>query len=268
MSERPRKIESSGGGDAEAAMEAAAAAQATANNARQMVLNRDPRLKSLEDVADRFQVITAAAEAEHERLQSEIDNKAITPGPAGPAGPQGAKGDAGSVGATGAVGPQGAAGPKGDAGATGAQGPKGDTGNTGPAGPQGAKGDQGAQGPQGLKGDTGSQGATGAQGPQGPAGVNALTQIEYRDGISVPAVLSLLGISATVDVTVTWATPFPDANYIIVKPSTTSNQAALIGKTDAVVKSKTAAGCVVTVTTTALLAVGNVTLSVLAYRKQ
>lgn len=265
-------------------------------NARQMVLNRDTRLNNLEDVAARFAAVTEAAEAEHTRLQHELDHIALTPGPQGNQGPQGDRGPIGPAGTDGtngkdgATGPQGEPGPKGDRGETGptgaqgargaggnvgATGPKGDTGATGPAGSQGAQGFQGAQGPkgepgtpgaQGVKGDTG---ATGATGPQGPAGTGTVTQIEYRDGIAVPPVLSLLGLSATTDVTVTWATPFPDTNYTIVKPQTTPLAAALIGKTDASVKAgtQTRTGCTITVTTTALLAAGNATIAVLAYRK-
>lgn len=197
-------------------------------------------------------------------------------GDAGPQGPQGLKGDTGDRGAQGDTGAAGAQGLRGLTGNTGAQGPKGDTGSTGPVGatgPQGSKGDTGDAGPQGTVGPTGPAGATGPQGakgdtgatgPQGPTGV---PQIDYRDGIAVPAVLSLLGSSATVDVSVTWTVPFPDTTYTIVKPQVSAVNASLVGKTDAVVKSKTATGCVVTVTTTALIAAGNCTLGVLAYRK-
>lgn len=199
-------------------------------------------------------------------------------GDIGPAGPQGARG---ADGATGATGPKGETGPTGPAGAQGpqgfqgAQGPKGEPGATGPqgvkgdTGPTGATGQTGAQGPKGDTGATGPAGPTGPTGPQGPAGTGTVTQIEYRDGIAVPAVLSLLGLSATTDVTVTWANAFPDTNYTIVKPQTTTTAASLIGKTDAVVKTgtQTRTGCTITVTTTAILAAGNATLSVLAYRK-
>lgn len=102
-----------------------------------------------------------------------------------------------------------------------------------------------------------------------PSAPPPVTQIEYRDGIAVPAVVSLLGGGATQDVAVTWATPFPDTAYTIVKPQTTATSASLLGKTDAVVKagSVTKTGCTVTVTTAALLAAGACTVSVLAYRK-
>lgn len=192
------------------------------------------------------------------------------PGPQGDMGPRGPKGDAGDVGprgpegATGLQGAKGETGPRGPQGEVGATGPQGAVGPAGPAGPIGPTGLTGAVGPTGPAGPTG---ATGPTGPQGPAGTGAISQIEYRDAVPVPAVVSLLNLSATVDVTVTWSTPFPDANYTVVKPQTTPAAASLIGKTDAVVKSKTASAVVVTVTTTALLSVGQVTLSVLAYRR-
>lgn len=307
--------------DAAAAMNAANSAEAMGMDVSEQQASDRQRIVTLEGLAADLESAEEAAQIEHQRLQTEIDTKAMTPGPVGATGAKGDKGDTGATGAmgdpgvqgpqgakgeTGSQGPAGEVGPKGDAGTNGSVGAKGDTGSVGPRGEQGVpgtqgprgetgatgpkgdvgpagdtglpgakgdkgdKGDSGATGATGLKGETGAQGPqgdTGATGPAGPAGTGAITQVEYRDGISVPAVLSLLGISATVDVTVNWATPFPDTNYTIVKPQTTAVAASLIGKTDAVVKSKTAAGCVITVTTTALLALGNVVLSVLAYRK-
>lgn len=285
-------------------------AEATGQNARDMVLRRDPRITTLEDLAVRLGGAVEAGNDAHERLDRRIDNIELTPGPTGPAGatgeqgpqgpagevgptgpvgPKGDKGAAGEAGEQGPVGPQGAPGDKGDrgsAGVTGPAGPAGTKGDTGATGPQGAKGDQGFVGATGSRGDTGpagpqgATGATGAAGPQGPAGtpadmtrVTALEaqklQIEYRDGIAVPAVVSLLGISATVDVTVTWSTPFPDTAYTITKPQVSTATASLIGKAEGVVKAgtQTKTGVVVTVTTTALLAAGACTLGILAYRK-
>lgn len=180
----------------------------------------------------------------------------------------------------------GPAGPPGRDGATGASGQPGRDGAAGSNGLDGldglsayqvarANGYGGTQtqwlaslvGVQGPKGDAGAAGATGATGPQGPQGVPGLLAIDYRDGIAVPAITSLLGISGSVDVAVTWNTPFTDTTYTIVKPQVTATSASLIGKTDAVVKSKTAAGCVVTVTATALLSSGQCTLGVLAYKR-
>jgi hypothetical protein len=99
-----------------------------------------------------------------------------------------------------------------------------------------------------------------------PKPVSSSVQIEYRDGVAVPAVASLLGISANVDVTITWANAFADTSYIVT-PQVSTAIGGLVGKTSATVKSKTATGCVVTVTTTALIAAGQATLSAVAYRK-
>ncbi|WP_445641304.1 gp53-like domain-containing protein [Microbacterium proteolyticum] len=85
-------------------------------------------------------------------------------------------------------------------------------------------------------------------------------------GISVPAVSILNLGSAAVDVTITWPTAFPDANYTVTPQVATSN-ATLIGKITATVKWKTNAAAIITVTTTALLALGQVTLSAVAIRK-
>lgn len=91
-------------------------------------------------------------------------------------------------------------------------------------------------------------------------------KIETRDGIQVPA-MSLLNLVGTSDVTVTWVNPFPDASYTITKPQVSLSNVNLIGKVNAEIKSKTKDGCVITVTTTAVLALGTASLSVLAYRK-
>lgn len=225
----PTKIVTDNGEDAaiQAAMQAASRAQQTADNARQMVLNRDGRLTSLEDVAERFATLQAAAENEHHRLQGELDSIALTPGPQGQRGEQGP---------------------------TGAKGDRGDAGTTGQAGPQGATGARGETGSVGAKGDTGQSGR------------DANVQVEYRDGITVPAVTLLTLGAATVDVTVTWPAPFPDANYVVT-PQLSTTSAALIGKATATVKSKTTNAAVITVTTTALLSIGALTLSAVAYRK-
>jgi hypothetical protein len=201
-------------------------AQATAENARQMVISDRPK-------------IAAVATA--------VDELKTQPTTAGPAGPQGAAGVPGSAGPKGDAG---AAGPTGSIGATGAAGARGEAGATGPAGPTGA---------QGPKGDTG---------PQGPAGSSAFTA-DYCDGVPVPAVLSLLGISASTDVPVVWNTPFPDTAYVITKPQVSVTNPGLLGKCDANYKPGTATktGCTVIVTTTALLATGAATVSVFAYRK-
>lgn len=91
-------------------------------------------------------------------------------------------------------------------------------------------------------------------------------EIRYRDNVPVPAVATLL-TSATVDVTVTWDAPMPSTDYVITTPMLSTTNAVLIGKATAAIKSKTAAGCVVAVTTTSIFAAGAMTVSVLAYKK-
>jgi hypothetical protein len=99
-----------------------------------------------------------------------------------------------------------------------------------------------------------------------PKPTTSAVQIEYRDGVAVPAIVSLLGLSATVDVTITWPNPFADTNYVVT-PQISTAVAGLLGKTGATLKTKTTTGCVITVTTTALIAAGQATLSAVAYRK-
>lgn len=182
-------------------------------------------------------------------------------------GPQGPPGRDGAAGMAGAPGRDGVAGPAGLDGLSAYQVARangyGGTQTQWLASLVGAQGQKGDPGVPGAKGDKGDKGDTGPQGAPG------LLAIDYRDGVAVPAITSLLGISASVDVAVTWNTPFPDTAYTIVKPQTTATSASLLGKTDAVVKagSVTKTGCTVTVTTTALLAAGACTVSVLAYRK-
>jgi hypothetical protein len=128
------------------AQAAADAAMDRANNARTMVLNRDPRLTTvegrigaiveaqvqLETLAATLGQAIPAADETHDALFAQIgavagrvDEIERTPGPAGPQGPQGERGPAGKDGANGAPG---------QAGAAGAQGIQGVAGPTGPAG--------------------------------------------------------------------------------------------------------------------------------------
>jgi hypothetical protein len=160
-------------------------AQATADNARQMVINRDPRLTTLEGVASAFTAATASADAVHSALGARIDA---------------------------------------------------------------------------VINDIRSRFAA------LPAPVTTTLQVEYRDGIAVPPITSLLGISASADVTITWPTPFADTGYIVT-PQVATATPALIGKTTATLKTKTTTGCIVTVTTTALVGAGQATVSAVAYRK-
>jgi hypothetical protein len=213
----------------------AEAAEVIGSNARDMVLRRDTRLNSLEDVAARFTEIITSAEATHDQLRQDIANVQLKPGPAGKDST--------------------VPGPQGDSAYDVAR----------QAGYSGTK----AQWLASLKGEPGTPADTAVLAALA-ARVDALEklkiqQVEYRDGIAVPAVLSLLGISATVDVTVTWPNAFPDTNYFVTPQLTTA--AALIGKTTPALKTKTTTGCVITVTTTALISTGQATLSAVAYRK-
>ena len=282
LPQKPIVMVTENGDDAaiEAVKQTAEQALATGQNARQMVINRDPRLSNLEEIAADYPTRVAASEADRATLHASIaslardihdeaenradadaanqvavsglaarvDNIELTPGPAGP---QGERGPAGVKGDTGPAGP---------AGATGA------TGATGLTGANGAKGDKGDQGAAGTTGQPGAKGDTGATGQAGTPGRDANVQIEYRDGINVPAISILNLGTATVDVTITWPNAFPDTNYTVT-PQLTTTTAALIGKATATVKSKTTTGCVVTVTVNALVTLGALVLSAVAIRK-
>lgn len=94
-------------------------AKATGQNARQMVLSRDTRLTSLEDVATKFDTVIRAAETTHDNLRAEIANIELTPGPPGK---DGADGQPGRNGLDGARGAEGKPGDKGDTGQRGTDG--------------------------------------------------------------------------------------------------------------------------------------------------
>lgn len=79
------------------------------------------------------------------KLEQQIANLQLTPGPQGPKGDPGPQGPAG---------PQGEKGEKGDAGEPGAQGEQGPAGAQGPQGEQGDKGDRGEPGSAGLAGNS------------------------------------------------------------------------------------------------------------------
>ena len=91
---------------------------------------------------DETKVPTAGAveqriKSAEEKLESEIREIELTPGPKGDTGDPGPKGDKGEPGKDGENGKDGAQGPAGPAG------PAGPTGPTGPAGPQGPAGQDG-----------------------------------------------------------------------------------------------------------------------------
>lgn len=148
-------------GNDDAAMEIAAQAKATADNARQMILSDRAKnattIDELRAAAAQLPTTQQAAAEVHLALQQQLDlsleqiaalaaqlaDIELTPGPQGDPGPQGPAGLPGAHGATGPagpVGPSGSAGQKGDTGAAGPAGTTGATGSTGPAGPTGPAG--------------------------------------------------------------------------------------------------------------------------------
>jgi len=255
-------------------------AQATADDARRMVINRDKVLADLDADTATLGDAIAAAGTEHANMRTEweaaeaalsqrLDDIQLTPGPAGKDGQAGADGLDGADGRDGIDGLAGSDGADGKNGVNGSDGKDGTNGKNGSNGLDGLNAYQIAR----AAGYGGTQaqwlasltGAKGDMGDPGPAGTPNL-QIEYRDGVAVPAITSLLGISASVDVTITWPTPFADAAYVVT-PQINTTAATLIGKTAVALKSKTNQACTVTVTSTALLSTGQATISAVAYRK-
>ncbi|KAF7649521.1 hypothetical protein LDENG_00140070 [Lucifuga dentata] len=110
------------------------------------------------------------------KLEGQITNISLVPGPPGPPGRDGSPGSPGSPGAPGAKGDNGLQGPPGPPGNQG-PGAKGEPGLHGLPGEPGAKGDKGdtglkgAAGIPGLSGARGSKGDPGSTGPPGPPGV-------------------------------------------------------------------------------------------------
>jgi hypothetical protein len=215
-------------------------AQSTADNARQMVRNRDPRLEAVEEAK-----LTTEQIQENLRrdLQDEIENRADA--------------DAAQQVALSALSAR-------VEHITLTPGPEGKSAYdiARELGYGGTK----TQWLASLKGDPGNPGNPGTPGKDGAPGKDANVDIRYRDGINVPAVSILTLGTATVPITVTWDTPFPDANYTVI-PQLATNTAALIGKATPTVTSKTPTGCVITVSTTAVLALGAFILSATAIRK-
>ncbi len=133
------------------------------------------------------------------------------------------------------------------------------------AGLQGERGVQGERGLQGERGPTGVAGAAGATGPAGPgvemrtnAGVVQWRQVgaaTWTDLFVLPtsrlqsASTPLIVNNQSADITVTWKTPMPSAAYTVAP----IRGHGLLSLADSalVVKSQTAAGCVVTVTAVA-----------------
>jgi len=221
----------SGTGD-EAAIEAvkqtAEQAQSMAANARQMVLNRDPRLASVEQstltlqqLADDYQRRVAESLADREDLRqkqaehgaqiaslaTDIHDEAesrATIDAAQQAAISGLSARLDNITLT-----PGPAGPQGERGLPGAKGERGE---------QGIAGTQGAQGPQGITGPKGDTGAAGKD--SDPSVVNALTAriatlestrtIAY--GMASTPALALL---ATTDIIIPLSRTMPDTNYTV-----------------------------------------------------
>lgn len=129
----------------QAAHDLAVKAEATGQNAREMVLRRDPKIATLEeqqaalegqqaDLEELAATLATAipnAEATHAQLQAGIDAalaRAMTPGPKGDRGPAGTDGAQGLRGPSGVDGVQGPAGKDGAPGTDGARGPAGPSG--------------------------------------------------------------------------------------------------------------------------------------------
>lgn len=246
-------------------------AQATADNARQMVLNRDSALKNLQADAATLPDIVNAASVEHAEMREEMDSAdaalgaridaiQLTPGPKGDEGDQGPQGDRGAQGpqgATGDVGLQGLVGDTGPQGKTGADGPtgppgpKGDKGDSGPAGPQGEIGPAGPKGTTGTTGATGPSGAkgdTGAAGATGPAGADGKLQALATGTLAVPG----LALGASADLTVPLSRAMPNTNYNVdVIPA-----AALLSSMTWTVKTKNLNSVVINVKAGLLVSTG------------
>lgn len=189
---------------AEEAKATADTALTTGQNARQMILNRDPRLEAVEFTA-------AAADQAHSELAGQIAalaqqlaNVELTPGPQGEPGLPGTPGSAGEAGPKGETGSQGPKGDTGTAGQTGSEGPQGQTGSQGPKGDTGTAGSPGVKGDKGDTGNTGQTGQTGATGPAGTANL----------AIGIRPVASLAN-SATASVVFPLSRTMPDTNYSV-----------------------------------------------------
>lgn len=150
----------------------------------------------------------------------------------------------------------------------------GPRGPAGEPGPQGLPGERGPVGPQGLPGVAGPAGPKGEAGPAAELRV-AGGQIQWRVAggswanlLAVPGQTARLAVVSTplvvasaVDVSVTWSAPMPSVSYRIEL----ALGSGLIGKASVVVKSQTAAGCVVTVSASSPPVAAGSLLHVLAF---
>lgn len=269
----------------EAVSQKADAAQATAQNARQMILNRDPRLQAVEEqqltlqgLADEYRQRAAESQADRQQLHADIaslatdlhdeaENRAnqdtanqvavsalnarleqiqLTPGPAGKDGTPGKDGRDGSNGKDGANGADGKS----------AYQLARDAGYGGTETQWLAtlKGADGARGPQGLQGTAGKD--------ADPAVVQALTTrvttLETGKPIALGiAVTPTLALLATVDIVLNLSRTMPDTAYTIELARSTNITPDML-----TLKTKTVSS--VTYTLKAVLALGAGTLGVIA----
>ena len=175
-------------------------------------------------------------------------------GVTGPTGIQGQTGPTGSQGVTGPTGSQGQTGPTGIQGQTGPTGIQGATGLTGPTGIQGSTGHTGSQGVTGPTGIQGATGPTGIQGQTGPTGIQGVTGPTGIQGVTGPTGGTPFTISGnnayyngnllvnTVDINNLYSRQMYLVNnpeFIILNPSSQSNNGLLINFSDSFFTGKT-----------------------------
>lgn len=185
-------------------------AEAVGQNARDMVLRRDPRLTTLEDLAARLAGAVDSGNETHARLDNRIDEIKLTPGPPGKDGSPGVDGKPGRDGSDGANGLDGKPGLAGADGLSAYQLAR-------------AAGYGGTQA-QWLTSLTGAQGQPGKQGDPGtPADMSRVAALETKIAALEAAKVFAVGIAATPslallatqDVTIELSREMPDTNYTL-----------------------------------------------------
>jgi len=234
-------------------------AEAIGQNARDMVLRRDPRLTTLEELAARLGGAVDSGNETHARLDQRIDQIELTPGPAGTDGHNGSDGNPGRDGVDGHAGSDGT---------KGTDGLDGKPGNDGLSAYQLARsaGYGGTQS-QWLASLTGSKGDRGDKGDTGtPADMTRVATLEtkvanleaaktFAVGIAATPALALL---ATQDVVIELSREMPDTNYAL----DLSRSQGLLTTGAVTLKSKTRT--TVTYTLRAVITLGAGSLVVLA----
>lgn len=237
-------------------------AEAVGQNARDMVLRRDPRLTTLEDLATRLGGAVDAGNETHAELSERIDEIKKTPGPAGKDGANGIDGVDGKPGRNGADG------------SDGSPGKDGSNGVDGKAGTDGASAYQvarsagyGGTQTQWLASLVGPQGQPGKQGEPGtPADMSRVSALETKVAALESAKVFAVGIAATPglallatqDITIELSREMPDVNYTLEL----SRSQGLLTAGAVTFKSKTRTS--VTYTLRAVVALGAGSLVVLA----